>query len=96
MSELYLQKSEPLPRTKPHPKSQKIPGQFFYVPSEDGTDENLLILLHGLGTTAVLYPVLKLIDNHGRSGDTHLPFAKLGKSLKLPQTAILSLRAPEQ
>jgi len=35
-----------------------------------------------------------LILLHGL-GDTHLPFAKLGKSLKLPQTAILSLRAPE-
>ena len=29
-------------------------------------------------------------------GDTHIPFAKLGKQLKLPQTATLSLRAPEQ
>jgi len=66
-----------LPRTKPSPKSSKVAGQFFYAPSDDGTDENLLILLHGLG-------------------DTHVPFSKLGKSLKLPQTAILALRAPEQ
>ncbi|KAF8556589.1 hypothetical protein OG21DRAFT_596365 [Imleria badia] len=65
------------PRTKPAPKSTKIPLVFSYTPSDDGTDENLLILLHGLG-------------------DTHTPFAKLGRSLHLPQTAILALRAPEQ
>lgn len=29
-------------------------------------------------------------------GDTHAPFAKLGKQLRLPQTATLSLRAPER
>ena len=34
------------------------------------------------------------LRNH--TGDTHIPFSKLGKSLKLPQTAILALRAPEQ
>jgi hypothetical protein len=30
------------------------------------------------------------------SGDTHVPFSKLGRSFKLPQTATLALRAPEQ
>lgn len=35
-----------------------------------------------------------LIFLHGL-GDTHQPFYNLGQSLKLPQTAILSLRAPE-
>jgi len=29
-------------------------------------------------------------------GDTHVPFSKLGRSFKLPQTATLALRAPEQ
>jgi hypothetical protein len=29
-------------------------------------------------------------------GDTHVPFSKLSRSLKLPQTATLALRAPEQ
>lgn len=29
-------------------------------------------------------------------GDTHTPFSSLGRSLKLPQTATLALRAPEQ
>lgn len=38
-----------VPRIKPSPKSSKLVGQFFYAPSDDGTDENLLILLHGLG-----------------------------------------------
>ncbi|KAF8153252.1 hypothetical protein B0H34DRAFT_774248 [Crassisporium funariophilum] len=65
-----------VPRIKPPPKKLNN-GQFFYSASDDGTDENLLILLHGLG-------------------DTHIPFSKLGKSLKLPQTAVLALRAPEQ
>ncbi|KAF5310847.1 hypothetical protein D9619_008005 [Psilocybe cf. subviscida] len=65
------------PKVKPPPKTSKISGAFFYAPSDDGTDENLLILLHGLG-------------------DTHRPFSKLGQSLKLPQTAVLALRAPEQ
>lgn len=32
----------------------------------------------------------------GHPGDTHQPFAQLGKSLKLPQTATLALRAPLQ
>ena len=100
MADIHVQETSTtvLPRTKPSPKSSKLPGQFFYAPSDDGTDENLLILLHGLG----------LSENHqygicsGRdltiilTGDTHIPFSKLGKSLKLPQTAILALRAPEQ
>ena len=29
-------------------------------------------------------------------GDTHVPFAKLGRSLNLPQTATLSIRGPEK
>jgi len=65
------------PKRKPAPKKPKIPVPFVYTPSDDGTDENLLILLHGLG-------------------DTHDPFAKLGKSLKLPQTATLALRGTQQ
>lgn len=64
-------------RRKIPPKSSKIPLPFSYTASDDGTDENILLLLHGLG-------------------DTHAPFAKLGRSLNLPQTATLALRAPEQ
>ncbi|KAH9996286.1 hypothetical protein BJV77DRAFT_1143532 [Russula vinacea] len=65
------------PRIKPPPQSAAISAPFSYSPSDDGTDENLLVLLHGLG-------------------DTHIPFSKLGCSFKLPQTAVLALRAPEQ
>ncbi|KAF8635578.1 hypothetical protein AX15_000228 [Amanita polypyramis BW_CC] len=80
MSEIHLRETseaEELPKVKPEPKSSGISVPFVYIPSDDGTDENLLIILHGLG-------------------DTHVPFAKMGRQLKLPQTAILSLRAPEQ
>lgn len=65
------------PRVKKPPQTANIPVPFFYAPSDDGTDENLLILLHGLG-------------------DTHIPFFKLGRQLKLPQTAVLAVRAPDQ
>ncbi|KAG2064575.1 hypothetical protein BDR04DRAFT_1109915 [Suillus decipiens] len=68
--------SVPSPRVKPAPQTSSIHTQFSYFPSDDGTDENLLILLHGLG-------------------DTDVPFARLGRSLKLPQTATLALRAPD-
>lgn len=37
------------PRTKVAPKTSSIRVPFTYSPSDDGTDENLLILLHGLG-----------------------------------------------
>lgn len=37
------------PRVKTPPKSSAIPVPFVYNPSDDGTYENLLILLHGLG-----------------------------------------------
>ncbi|RDB17054.1 hypothetical protein Hypma_001771 [Hypsizygus marmoreus] len=81
MSDIHIREtastSSSTPRVKPSPKTSAIPVPFSYTPSDDGTDENLLILLHGLG-------------------DTHVPFTKLGRQLKLPQTAILALRAPEQ
>jgi len=80
MTDIHLRDSEPKnisPRVKQAPRNSAIPVPFFYAASDDGTDENLLILLHGLG-------------------DTHIPFSKLGRQLKLPQTAILALRAPEQ
>ncbi|KAK7037498.1 hypothetical protein VNI00_010990 [Paramarasmius palmivorus] len=43
--------SSSLPKVKPAPQSKKISTPFSYYPSDDGTDENLLILLHGLGDT---------------------------------------------
>jgi hypothetical protein len=39
---------DPSPRVKPVPKIQHL-FRHIYHASEDGTDENLLILLHGLG-----------------------------------------------
>ena len=53
-SELHLREAEtPVdaarPRVKPPPQSTAISAPFDYSPSDDGTDENLLILLHGLG-----------------------------------------------
>jgi hypothetical protein len=38
------------PRIKPPPQSAAISAPFSYSPSDDGTDENLLVLLHGLGS----------------------------------------------
>ncbi|THG93809.1 hypothetical protein EW145_g8273 [Phellinidium pouzarii] len=89
------------PRVKPAPDAFDVPVPFEYAPSNDGTDENLLVLLHGLGEhtltswttllgiTAEFMPLRCL-------GDTHVPFAELGKQLRLPQTATLALRAPQQ
>ena len=53
MSDLVLRETPAVstPKVKPHPKSGSggIHVPFEYTPSDDGTDENLLILLHGLG-----------------------------------------------
>ncbi|KAF8340602.1 uncharacterized protein EI90DRAFT_3143918 [Cantharellus anzutake] len=65
------------PKTKPTPEAKSFPLKFTYSNSEDGIDENLLVLLHGLG-------------------DTETPFAGLARRLRLPQTATLSLRAPDR
>ena len=45
------------PRVKNPPKQGKasISVPFVYTPSGDGTDENLLILLHGLGMSFYYY-----------------------------------------
>jgi hypothetical protein len=43
------------PRIKPPPQSSAISAPFSYSPSDDGTDENLLILLHGLGSHAAFF-----------------------------------------
>lgn len=42
-------------RVKPRPKTSSIPVPYDYCPSDDGTDENLLILLHGLGEFNGIY-----------------------------------------
>jgi len=50
-----------------------------------------LALLLALAVLAELTP-----ERIAPAGDTAAPFAHLGKSLNLPQTAILSLKAPER
>lgn len=97
MSELHLQETFNGSRVKKAPKKISIPVPFSYTASDDGTDENLLILLHGLGVDAIyaLYSTFAELLLFCL-GDSHLPFSKLGRQLKLPQTAVLALRAPEQ
>lgn len=55
MSEFHLKEiSKDIPQVKDSPKTASIPVSFSYIPSDDGTDENLLILLHGLGEQLIL------------------------------------------
>lgn len=82
--------------TKRAPSKSAIPVPFSYMHSDDGTDENLLILLHGLGKLRSVLFSKPRDETSNLLGDTHVPFAKLGRQLKLPQTAVLVLRAPEQ
>lgn len=82
------------PRAKKAPTAKSIPVPFSYSPSDNGTDENLLILLHGLGMSCMRDVCALVLTFH--PGDTHVPFGKLGQSFKLPQTATLAIRAPEQ
>ena len=51
MTDIHLREagSSQSPKTKPPPETAAIPVPFTYHPSDDGTDENLLIFLHGLG-----------------------------------------------
>lgn len=56
---------DPTPRTKREPKPPS-PLVHVYSPSDDGIDENLLILLHGLGE-------LTLLSWHGNTLLRHHP-----------------------
>ncbi|KZT22268.1 hypothetical protein NEOLEDRAFT_1138164 [Neolentinus lepideus HHB14362 ss-1] len=55
--DLHIQESSPTsqvqqsPKTKPPPSKSSVKVQFCYAHSDDGTDENLLIFMHGLGDT---------------------------------------------
>ncbi|KAJ6591020.1 hypothetical protein DFH09DRAFT_907985 [Mycena vulgaris] len=51
----FIHLATPAPRVKPPPSTTAIPVPFSYAPSDDGTDENLLILLHGDGDLHVLF-----------------------------------------
>ena len=93
---ISVKEASPLPRVKPAPSSSAISVPFVYTPSGDGTDENLLILLHGLGGQLILSIEWSRRNDKKCSGDTHIPFAGLGRQLKLPQTAVLALRGSEQ
>ncbi|KAF8606539.1 hypothetical protein BDV93DRAFT_537063 [Ceratobasidium sp. AG-I] len=42
---------DPAPRTKPRPTRTGLGLEHVYAPSDDGVDENLLVVLHGLGDT---------------------------------------------
>jgi predicted esterase len=83
------------PRTKDGPSDKTLGTAFSYTHSQDGTDENLLVLFHGLGKSSCS-PPMATFELICAEGDTHLPFAKMGQNLKLPQCAILALRAPEK
>lgn len=50
-SDIHVQAAEQdtTPRVKQRPAKSSIPVPFIYHASDDGTDENLLILLHGIG-----------------------------------------------
>ncbi|KAH8829124.1 hypothetical protein DL96DRAFT_1463233 [Flagelloscypha sp. PMI_526] len=61
MSDIHVSEStstSSVPKTKPPPDQAALPVPFSYAPSDDGTDENLLILLHGLGDKQI--PFFKL------------------------------------
>ena len=53
--EIQLKESNTSPRVKPAPTEKGIGVPFIYNPSDDGTDENLLILLHGLGKHVLFF-----------------------------------------
>ena len=79
-------------RVKPLPKKSSIPVPLFYASSNDGTDENLLILSHDLGS---LTSHFVFMPDSFLSARRHTPaFTKVGR--QPPQTAVLTLRAPEQ
>lgn len=85
------------PKNKPAPQNGKMPLRFVYHPSPDGVDENLLIMLHGLGMG--IYDsshAITLTVSVVFAGDTEAPFANLGRKLRLPQTSVLALRAPSK
>ena len=54
--------------TKPPPQLTAISAPFSYTPSQDGTDENLLILLHGLGSHRPFFRFLTFIYFHDHDG----------------------------
>ncbi|KAH7106315.1 hypothetical protein BKA62DRAFT_740885 [Auriculariales sp. MPI-PUGE-AT-0066] len=80
--------------------SSSEPTPFEYNPSNDGTDTNLLILLHGLGDTAAPFGRLGKSLNLPQtatlalSGPESIPFDNLGEVIEHPNptSAITFLR----
>lgn len=52
---LVVEERKPEPRVKQAPTRKGLGTPFVYHHSADGTDENLLILLHGLGARAAFF-----------------------------------------
>lgn len=99
MSDLTLKPVQPqASSSKSTPtKSLLKPWEFQYRPSPDGKDLNLLVMFHGLGkSTSLSLNFCEAERTLKISGDTCDPFMKLGTSLNLPSTAVLSLQAPDQ
>src|SRR5258708_31602299 len=84
------------PTVKPDPEPKSHPIQSIYSKSEDGIDENLIIMLHGLGEYIAVHDIFKHLFVSLNEGDTEKPFANFARQLCLPQTATLSLRAPHR
>lgn len=103
---------KPVPAAVAHPEPDltrvdRALSAAVYAPPRDGVESNLLVLFHGLGESAfgtVTFARVGLVAHFEpappplppRAGDTAKPFAQLGRSLNLPQTAVLALQAPKQ
>ncbi|RKO88011.1 hypothetical protein BDK51DRAFT_51661 [Blyttiomyces helicus] len=96
-----------LRKTPPNPSS--FPAlQFTYAPSPDELDKNLLVLFHGLGITpqslpwptpSPTLPDVRIFFSGTRftlppEGDFPQNFIGFGKSLRLPETALLAIKGP--
>lgn len=87
---------DPTPRTNPRPTRAGLGLEHVYAPSDDGVDENLLVVLHGLGALRIqpwrpFHRVLFVAS----VGDTMAPFVRMARQFKLPQTATLVVQGPE-
>ncbi|KAF9011895.1 hypothetical protein BDQ17DRAFT_1345072 [Cyathus striatus] len=88
MTDLHIQEldstQETLPRVKPIPKTSSIPVPFSYASSDDGTDENLLILLHGL----VIYEQLRIPYLYEDAYQWYPSFDDLGEIIERPNPTV--------
>ncbi|OJA12247.1 hypothetical protein AZE42_04080 [Rhizopogon vesiculosus] len=71
---MHVLASTPSPRVKFAPQTPFIRAQFSYFPSDDGIDENLLILLHrlvGIDGRAARTSPLRTLGDHSSSRKRH-------------------------